>query len=111
MSPADRTPRQRRFRPNSVNPLLVQLSMSMANESPSRNISSVASTIGVTTENEPASIGTQMVGPAQEEHAYMDLPYDDQEILESAFDAFEMTGDEFLWDDFPMADQNDPMGE
>ena len=77
MSPADRTPRQRCFSPNSVIPLLVQLSMSMANESPSRNISSVASTIEVTTENEPASIGTQMVGPAQEEHAYMDLPYDD----------------------------------
>ncbi|KAI8330679.1 hypothetical protein EDC96DRAFT_584928 [Choanephora cucurbitarum] len=109
MSPADRTPRQRRFRPNSANPLLVQLSRSMSNEGPSRNISSVVSAISETTENEPASIGTQMVGPAQEEHAYMDLPYDDQEILESAFDAFEMTGDELLWDDIPMADQNDPM--
>ena len=62
-----------------------------------------------TTENEPASIGTQMVGPTQEEHAYMNFPYDEQEILESVFDAFEMTGDEFLWDDIPMADQNGPM--
>lgn len=106
MSPADRTSRQRRFRPSYINPVLVRLSMTVGNESPSRNTGSMTSSVNETTENEPTSVG---VDSAQEEYTYMDIPCDDQEILESAFDAFEMTGDDFQWDDISMTGQNDPM--
>lgn len=91
MSPAERIPRQRRVRPTTAHPSILQEYRRLNGEG-------------------PLPVSNPIASPnIQPEVAQLDLSRDDQDTLESAFDTLPFFDDAFEWDTYSITGQDDLM--